>query len=499
MLLYLVTIVTVMIYVWIKRRYSYWKDRGVPSLEVSFPAGNLQGIGHRHLGLIMQDLYGKLKGSGAKFGGIYSFLKPMVMVLDLDFAKDVLVREFQYFHDRGMYYNEKDDPLSAHLVSLEGDKWKSLRTKLTPTFTSGKMKMMFGTIEEVVDRLEGCIRVRVESGECIEIRDIISRFAMDVIGSCAFGLDCNSLVLSDPPFWKMSLKASTSTKLQSLISLFATTYRKFSNQIGICVLPNDVSDFYLGAVRDTIKFRMDNQVSRKDFMDLLIKLEDNFTFNEIAAQAFVFFQAGYETSSITMTFCLYELALNQELQERARKSVEDVLKRHGSFSYDAIQDMEFLNCCVKETLRKYPPVANLFREITKNYKVPETDITLEKGYRVVIPVYGIHHDPDIYPNPEVFNPERFIPEQSTNRHPMAYLPFGEGPRTCIGERFALMETKICLSRLLQKFRFKLAPQTSTRIELNKTGVFLSIQGDLWMKSKKTCHNLTVVTEPAAEN
>ncbi|XP_039438091.1 probable cytochrome P450 6a14 [Culex pipiens pallens] len=481
MLLYLVAIVTLLIYVWIKRRYSYWKNRGVPSLSVSFPAGNLQGIGQRHLGLIMQDLYGKLKGSGAKFGGIYSFLKPMVMVLDLDFAKDVLVREFQYFHDRGMYYNERDDPLSAHLVSLEGDKWKSLRTKLTPTFTSGKMKMMFCTIKEVVDRLEGCIRERMKFGECIEIRDIISRFAMDVIGSCAFGLDCNSMVTSDAPFWKMSLKASLSTKLRSLISLFATTYRKFSNQIGICVLPKDVSDFYLGAVRDTIKFRMDNQVSRKDFMDLLIKLEDNFTFNEIAAQAFVFFQAGYETSSITMTFCLYELALNQVLQERARQSVEDVLKRHGSFSYEAIQDMEFLNCCVKETLRKYPPVANLFREITKNYKVPETDITLEKGYRVVIPVYGIHHDPDIYPNPEVFNPERFNPEQSTNRHPMAYLPFGEGPRTCIGERFALMETKIGLSRLLRKFRFKLAPQTSTRIELNKTSVFLSIQGDLWMK------------------
>lgn len=150
---YLALAAALLAYSWISKRYSYWTARGVPTVSGIFPLGNLVGIGRRHMAFMIRDCYRKLKTSGKKFGGIYFFVNPVVLALDLDFVKDVLVKDFQYFHDRGVYYNEKDDPLSAHLISLDGSKWKNLRTKLTPTFTSGKMKMMYSTITAVGERM----------------------------------------------------------------------------------------------------------------------------------------------------------------------------------------------------------------------------------------------------------------------------------------------------------------------------------------------------------
>ncbi|KAL9708001.1 hypothetical protein quinque_011519 [Culex quinquefasciatus] len=231
-------------------------------------------------------------------------------------------------------------------------------------------------------------------------------------------------------------------------------------------------------------------------MDLLIKLKnvepleegsDNLgplTFNEIAAQAFLFFLAGFETSSTTLSYCMYELARNSDIQDKARKSVSEVLKQHGSMSYEAVQDMKYLECCINESLRKYPPVANIFRDITMNYKVPNSGVILEKGYRVAIPVYGIHHDPEYYPDPETFNPDRFTPEQSTKRHPMAFLPFGEGPRNCIGLRFGMLQTKVGLAYLLQKFRFKPTARTPSPLKIAPSNVIMSPEGGLWLKVEK---------------
>lgn len=88
---------------------------------------------------------------------------------------------------------------------------------------------------------------------------------------------------------------------------------------------------------------------------------------------------------------------------------------------------------VSETLRKYPTVPFIARECTKNCYLPEINAAVEKGTRVFLPVLGLHHDPELYPDPEKFDPERFSPENKKNRHPMSYLPFGDGPRICIGK------------------------------------------------------------------
>ncbi|CAD7079534.1 unnamed protein product [Hermetia illucens] len=189
---------------------------------------------------------------------------------------------------------------------------------------------------------------------------------------------------------------------------------------------------------------------------------------DVAVQAFLFFLAGFETSSTTMTFALYELALNTEIQDKARNEISEVLEKHnGEFTYEAMMDMKYLDCIINETLRKHPPVTVLMRVAAEDYSVPGTDKVVEKGQRIFIPAYSIHHDPDIYHEPEVFDPRRFEAEEVKKRHPMSFLGFGDGPRNCIGARFGQMQTRIGLVTLLKSYRFTKCSDTPIPMKYSK--------------------------------
>lgn len=121
---------------------------------------------------------------------------------------------------------------------------------------------------------------------------------------------------------------------------------------------------------------------------------------------------------------------------------------------------------ITETLRKHPILSNLIRQANEDYKVPNTSFVIEKGMGISIPVHSIHHDPEIYPNPEKFDPSRFEPEAIKARHPFAYLPFGDGPRNCIGDRFGKMQAKLGLVVLLRHFKFGISSQTQIPLQLN---------------------------------
>ena len=421
----------------LKKTFRYWTDLGVLQFPLTFPHGNIKGLGKdHHLSEFLVKYYQKTKQIGAPFSGVYFYLRPTMMIVDPEVIKTILVRDFNIFSNRGIYYNEKDDPVSAHMFNLEGEPWRHLRHKISPTFTSGKLKMMFGTISDVADKLLTVIDKQVlETGQ-LELKDTLARFTTDVIGTCAFGIDCNSLEDKNSKFYKMGTKIFTMPS-SMLKRILRNMFKELSRKLRLKAMSEDISQFYMGITKETVEYREKNpQVNRQDFINLLVQLKknDEVTIEQIAAQSFIFFLAGYETSSSTMTYCMYELSINEEIQEKARQCVKDAIENHGSLNYDAVGDMDYLEQCVDETLRKYPVVSSLTRSATEQYKMPNSKVVIPKGQSVWIPVHAIHHDPEIYPEPEKFKPERFTPEEKANRHPYVYLPFGEGPRICIGMR-----------------------------------------------------------------
>jgi cytochrome P450 len=194
--------------------------------------------------------------------------------------------------------------------------------------------------------------------------------------------------------------------------------------------------------------------------DLAVVLDDE----TVIAQAFLFFFAGLDTIQTALTFAAYEIAVNQDVQERLAEEIIPIMeKNNGALTYESVNEMAYLDMVVSETLRKNPPAFVTERKCTADYKIPETDLVIPKGMSLMIPINAVHHDENYYPDPEKFNPENFNAENKAKRHPYAYLPFGIGPRNCIAMRFALVETKAALAHLI--YNFKIEPCAKTVIPM----------------------------------
>ncbi|KAH1021164.1 hypothetical protein HUJ04_010712 [Dendroctonus ponderosae] len=214
------------------------------------------------------------------------------------------------------------------------------------------------------------------------------------------------------------------------------------------------------------------------------KSQGVITEEDIMAQCFVFFFAGFETSSTTMTFALLELAQHLDIQAKLRAEVDRVLAKHnGKFTYQSVAEMHYLEMVVNETLRKFPPVPIIPRICTQTYQIPNSNVVIEKGTSVEIPVWGIHMDPDYYPNPDIFDPERFTEENKTKRkEELTFLPFGAGPRLCIGLRFGMLQSKVGLATLIRHFKFALNKKTSLPLEMEQGIVINTVKGSVWLNA-----------------
>ncbi|XP_055684924.1 probable cytochrome P450 6a13 [Lutzomyia longipalpis] len=484
---------------YIQKKYRFWKNRGVPYVKPTFPRGNFSTLGKtEHFAEILKKFYFDLRDRGKVLGGIYFMTQPIGLILDLDFVKTVLVKDFQYCPDRPFYINEKDDPLTCQLFSVRGEQWRNLRSKLSPTFTSGKMKLMFPIVRDISDEFIKCLKRDLANKKELELGEYLSRFTIDIIGSCAFGIDCNSLRDPDTEFFAIGEKASKMALERTFKHLFMASFARLSVFLGLKSFSKDVTDFYTRIVRETMSYREKMNIKKNDFMSMLMQLQntgsleddptsntEHLSFNQAVANSFLFLVAGYHTSATAMEFCLLELANHIKIQNHVREEITSVLKSNGNeLTYEALAEMKYLGQVINETLRKHPPAAQIIRSITKNYNVPSMNLVLEKGTRLFIPVLGIHHDPEIYPDPQKFDPERFSPEAVKSRHPYAFLAFGEGPRNCIGARFAMMQMKVGLTCLLMNYQFTPSDKANYPIEYKKSSPLLSPIGDCWLKVEK---------------
>ncbi|KAK7789592.1 hypothetical protein R5R35_009957 [Gryllus longicercus] len=486
-----------------RRRFSYWARRGVPHLQPRFPFGNMrERVLLRQSALdLFHDFYWRL--DGRPFGGVYQLTRPALLVRDPQLIKHILVKDFACFQDRGIFVDERLNPLSAHLFNLGGARWRQLRSKLTPTFTSGKMKLMFGCMHECARELALLVRAEAARGRGrVEIKEVLAKFTTDVIGSCAFGLRCNSMRSPDSQFRAMGRRAFAPTLGLTLRTMATILMPSVAALLKVRIPERDVSDFFLNVVKETMDYREQNNVERNDFFQMLLQMRKErqarpsggrasgegvggdleLTDNLLAAQAFVFFLAGFETSSAAMSFTLHELALNPDIQRKLRREINAVVEKHdGNFTYESVMNIEYLEKVICETLRKYPPLSALVRECNATYTIPGTDVVLESGTRVLIPVHALQNDPAFFPEPQRYDPERFGERERAQRPTHTYLPFGDGPRLCIGMRFGQLQTKLGLAILLHRYHFATCDKTNMPLRFDPKSFLTTSVGGMWLK------------------
>lgn len=498
----LVVLVT-SVYLYSKWKHSYWTRRNVRQLQPQFFYGDTKEmlVGDKSMGETFLGIYRKFKGMGVKYGGIYILYQNGFFPIDPQLIKDVMHKSFDHFNAHTVEKGSPNSALGQNLFSVHGEQWRTTRRKLTPTFTSGKMKMMYETLWEKTKGLSELVDEYAQSGKPANVKLILGRFTMDVIGSVGFGLECNALKDPNTEFIKYgSLIFDSPKKKPTIFELITRVGDRRKRDTG------PLEKFFKDLVSGTIEYREANKIYRKDFMHLMIQLknlgvvtDDGEIFDKtgksadtpaydigwIAAQCLLFFAAGYETSATTMTFALLHLAQNQDVQDKVRQEVRSIFNKYGGkITYDAMLELAYAEKVIQETLRITPSIAAVPRTCTKNYTIPGTDVVIEKGTMTYIPVWGLHTDPDYFPNPDKFDPERFSEENKKNIKEFTYLPFGEGPRMCLGLRFGMMQSKIGLVSLVKDFKFTLHPNTRFPLKMQSDGLVLRVEEGVWLNVEK---------------
>ncbi|XP_056907891.1 thromboxane-A synthase isoform X3 [Takifugu flavidus] len=463
--------------------------------------------------------------------GYYLGRKPVVVVADPEMLRQVMVKDFSSFPNR-MSLRFITKPMSDCLLMLRNERWKRVRSILTPAFSASKMKEMVPLINTATDALIKNLDAFAESAEAFNIHKCFGCFTMDVVASVAFGTQVDSQNNCDDPFVRHAQLFFSFTFFRPIMLFFAAFPSLAAPLVGI--IPNKKRDnmnhFFIRTIQKIIKQREEQppEQRRRDFLQLMLDArtsdesvsiehfdtahpvgeahnrseqnQDNqvgpqerpqmkmITEDEIVGQAFVFLVAGYETSSNTLAFACYLLAINPECQRELQKEVDHFFTRHESPDYTNVQELKYLDMVISETLRLYPPGFRFAREIERDCVV--NGQSFPKGATFEIPAGFLHRDPEHWPDPDKFIPERFTPEAKASRHPFVYIPFGAGPRNCVGMRLAQLEMKMALVRLFRRFNLLACTETKVPLELKssstlgpKNGVFVKIERRHWDESQ----------------
>uniref|UniRef100_A0AAT9UU12 Cytochrome P450 6PV1 n=1 Tax=Maconellicoccus hirsutus TaxID=177089 RepID=A0AAT9UU12_MACHI len=494
----LFVLITWLLYVIIQyiRTYTYWKKRGVPQITPIPFFGNTFSVtcGEEPLYHFHYKNYFKFKDH--PFGGYYDFGRPVLLVRDPELINHILTKDFAYFQDRGFPYDEEKEPLTANLFNMGGPRWKNIRTKITPCFTTGKRKLMFEMLKNCMDDLKNIVRSNLRNDEDVEFKDILARFSTDIITESAFGIKAHTLKNPEAEFRQMG--RSLIQPNSRIRPIFLQICPKLMQYFGVRFLSQEMNDFFQGFVKEAVEFRKTNHVNRNDFLNSMVQLMENqtkeesgrdITYASIAAECWFFFFAGFEASSSALSMTLYELARNPEIQRKVREEVDRVVEKYdGEITYDALQEMTYMEMVIYETIRLYPSLPFLIRSCTKTYKIPNSDTYIDKGVSVVIPVVGLHRDPVYYTDPEVYNPENFSEEVKNSRHHCTFLPFGEGPRICIASRFGMMQIKTGLATLIRNFEFTPSSKMITPLQLIPRLILTNCGSGVWLKCSERSFN-----------
>ncbi|XP_031561235.1 cytochrome P450 3A4-like [Actinia tenebrosa] len=471
-------LVIISIYIYGTYPFRILKKLKIPGPQPLAFSGNLKEV-EKHGGLHLALLEYK-----KKYGKVFSLCMGRhvaVVVADPDMLRQILVKDFASFRNRFFRF-PPNNKIKFGLMTAKDDDWKRIRSTLTPTFSSGKLKQMVSLIEESCDVLVEKLEEVADTGRSIDIFSWYSKMTFEVILSSAFGIKSdvqrtpdNEFLLKarsifHPPAILMMLMALPGARL--LRGLFSQS----AGSLG----------YFLDLGDKIIRMRRECKNERQDLLQLMLVAHDpeggnkgGLSDDEITAQSATFLLAGHETSSNALTFITYHLAMNPNIQEKLRQEISASFKENPEKSlYEQCFAIEYLDCVVNESLRMNPPAHVMTRVCNKTCTV--NGVIIPEGMEVKYPIYALHHDPHLWTNPEKFDPDRFLSPAKDLINPFQFLPFGGGPRTCIGMRFAMLEIKMTLIKILRKHRFVRSPETQVPMNV-VSGITLTSKDGLHIR------------------
>nr|UYG55597.1 cytochrome P450 6K1 [Arma chinensis] len=460
---------------------TYWKVRGVKHIPPWPIVGNLGELLKldKHVTYFYDKIYRAFPNE--RMVGMYEFMTPTMVLRDPEVIEQVLVRKFSSFPDHGPFLIEDDNLIAESVFGLRGSgaKWRAVRNKLLSAFTSGKMRSIIPELvqscQEFVDKCPKTI-----------VKEDFTVFAIESFMKTMFG----TAVL---PAGKAELVDNCKTifegrKYIMFQQLALTYFPKLSQFFNMTFMSNELHMYFASIMYTLLEQRARVDCGRSDYAQILVDLKrekkmtifsrDNSRKNEefditdilVISQAFMFLFAGLDTTTLVMLHLAFDLSQNKDCQETVRQEVKTILKKYNGCTFECVRDMKYLDACINETLRMHPSLPFVVRV---NDKPTELEgISLDEGTRIIIPVHSIQMDPKVFPHPEKYDPTRWLDETRTPRK-YTFLPFSDGPRVCLGKRFALMEIATLYAHILDNFELSLNSETKLPLIYEPNVIFHS--------------------------
>ncbi|XP_004384578.1 phylloquinone omega-hydroxylase CYP4F2-like [Trichechus manatus latirostris] len=421
-------------------------------------------------------------------------IKPIITLCHPDIIRPVVNASAAIAPKEVVFYGFLKCWLGDGLLLSGGDKWSRHRRMLTPAFHFNILKPYMKTFNESVNIMHAKWKHLVSCGSTrLDMFEHISLMTLDSLQKCVFGFDSHCQEKPSKYIATiLELSALVVKRNEQIFLHFDFLYhltpdgRRFRRA---CSLVHEFTDAAIQERRRSLSkqgadgfLKAKTKTKTLDFIDVLLLSKDEdgkeLSDEDIRAEADTFMFEGYDTTASGISWVLYNLAKHPEYQERCRQEVRELLRDRQAeeIEWDDLAQLPFLTMCIKESLRLHPSVTAVSRCCTQDIEFPDGRV-IPKGVTCLISIFGTHHNPSVWPNPEVYDPFRFDLENTQKRSPLAFIPFSAGPRNCIGQSFALTEMKVALALTLLRFRF-LPDDTAPR---RKPELILRAEAGLWLR------------------
>jgi cytochrome P450 family 9 len=389
--------------------------------------------------------------------------QPNFVITDAEVIKQITIKDFDSFVNHDTFIDESIDKLfGKSLFQMVDERWKNMRSSLSPIFTSAKMKMMFGILTECAQEFVDHFDKKPKTDKIIvDVKDKFSRYTINGISTAALGFKSDCLENDESFVYKLAMGLSTPDFSRGMKALLASICKPLYKLFGLQLFSKTDYDFFKRTIVDVMDERDANGSFRPDVVQLLLQMKKgqldknersndkdltNFAANaeydvgssskvmfdkeDFMAQGFIFFGAGFDTTQKLLQMTAYELAKNRNIQDELISEVDAVLSdmEGKPVSYEALHKMKFMDQVISEVLRLHPPTQFTNRECSKDYFLKFDNgqtVPMKKGDLIFIPIQSIHRDEKYFENPNNFDPRRFEDGRKELIVPGSYIPFGE--------------------------------------------------------------------------
>ncbi|XP_022914303.1 cytochrome P450 4c3-like [Onthophagus taurus] len=459
MFILILFITTVLFFTWCyveKRKYKCIEEK-IPGPPANWLTGNAADLGNN-----IFDLYHNCQRLIKTYGKVVRIwqgpFRVNVFITDPKLVEYFLSSQVHIKKSLG-YDIFKSWLGEGGLINSSGKLWSKYRKILTPAFHFSVLDQFSANFHNNTQIL--IQELKKQSGKVIDIFPFMKLYALDSLCESSMAVNFRSQESGNSVF-----AACVDATLDAFIRRFFSILNRYDF---LYKFTSESKQYYSqidtmhNITTDVIQKRRENLQTdvhgdqddfgirkRRAFIDVLLERGD-LSDQEIEWQVNTFMFAGQDTVGTALSFSLYELAKHKDVCDKIRNEIIDVVgqDRNAIITAAVAKELHYLDRAYKECLRLFPPVSFFERELLEDVKID--DLVFPKGTTISFHPHEQHRDPELFPDPDVFNPDRFLPENCAARHRFAYIPFSAGPRNCIGQKYAIMNCKVVLANIIRNF------------------------------------------------